>query len=144
MSWKLCWPLSKVYNCLQPFTVCMSSKSTSALIDVITEDFDREVLEWVNEVDKCIEVKMSIIYSTGECIILQKIQVTNNCFLFEEYTNFFEDYDQFMFWIAIHFQIAMHLIMILIQTVLCYQNGSQWKLTKMTILRMVLRPHLAM
>jgi len=114
------------------------------LIDVITEDFDHEVLEWVNKVDKCIEVKMSIIYITGECIILQKIQVTNNCFLFEEYTNLFEDYDQLMFRIAIHFQIAMHLIMILIRTVLCYQNGSQWKLTKMTILRMVLRPHLAM
>jgi len=72
---------------------CVSSKSTSALIDAITEDFDHEVLEWVNEVDKCIEVKMSIIYITGECIILQKTQVTNNRFLLKEYTNLLEDYD---------------------------------------------------
>jgi len=49
----------------------MSSKSTCALIDAITEDFDHEVLERVNEVDKCFEVKTSIIHINGECIITE-------------------------------------------------------------------------
>ena len=36
--------------------VCMSPRVTSSLIDKITEDYDAEVVEWVYELERCIEV----------------------------------------------------------------------------------------
>ena len=36
--------------------VCMSPTVTSSLIDKITVDYDTEVMEWANELERCVEV----------------------------------------------------------------------------------------
>ena len=47
---------TQVYNCLHCFMVCMSPTVTSSLIDKITDDYDAEVMELANELQRCIEV----------------------------------------------------------------------------------------
>ena len=39
----------QVYNCLQPFMICMSSLVTSHVIDNIANDYDAAVLAWKDE-----------------------------------------------------------------------------------------------
>ena len=40
------WSVIKVYNCLQPLMVCLSYQSTIELVDVLSQDWDKEVRLW--------------------------------------------------------------------------------------------------
>ena len=56
-----CYCVLKVYKCLQPFMVCMSSSVTTSIIDEISDDFDTEVKCWRDKLkNRLEEVRLSV------------------------------------------------------------------------------------
>ena len=63
----------QIYNCLQPFMVCMSARVTSRIVDKIVEDYNVEVLFWADELRDNLKVFNFGLMSNFYCMLSNNI-----------------------------------------------------------------------